>query len=130
MINPQWEAAKVWRQGLKPGNGVAIYHRGARRDQYSIGAVTRVTATQILATNAVGREMRFNREYGREVGPGSHDIVEITPQIRASIKEARDRSEFGALCYRPDNLPADEIAVMLEALKTHRAYKETPQSEQ
>lgn len=129
MSNPQWEAAKAWRQGLQPGNGVAICDIHARRDRYSIGTVERITATQLIVNGQFGGELRFNREYGREVGSGRKTIEEITPHIRATIKEAKDRSEFNSLVYRPENLPADEIAVMLEALKTHRAFKETPQSE-
>lgn len=129
MINQKWEAEKAWRQSLKPGNGVAIVWHGSRDYRYSIGAVSRITATQVLVTDEQNRQFRFNRESGREVGPGRKGIEEITPQIRAKMKETADRSEFATICYRPDNLPADEIAVMLEALKTYRAFKETPQSE-
>lgn len=129
MSNEKWEAEKAWRHSLKPGNGVAMRGRGVHRNTYSIGTVERTTATQLIVLNAVGRELRFNRDSGREVGSGMHSLEEITPYIRAKIKEDKDRSEFGALCYRPDNLPADEIAVMLEALKTYREFKETTQSE-
>jgi hypothetical protein len=128
MSNDKYEQEKAWRRDLHEGKGVAICNNMARRDRYTTGTVSRVTATQLIITNYVGRELRFNRDSGREVGSGRSEIQEITPQIRASIKEHRDRAEFSALTYRPDNLPADEIAAMLEAVKVLREFKATKAS--
>lgn len=129
MSTTKYERAKEWRRHLHEGRGVAICNMGNHKDRYSIGTVERCTATQLIVSNHVGYSIRFNRETGRQVGTGRMEIEEITPEIRAMIKEASDRREFGNLAYRPDNLPADEIAVMLEALKTYRATKEAQQSE-
>lgn len=118
---------KEWRQSLKQGDGVVI-SEGSRLDSKSIAVVERTTSTQIIVLSSLGRERRFNKSMGREVGsPYGARLSPITAGARAQIQAAKNRQEFGSLTYRPDRLADDEIAVMLEAVKALRASKETPE---
>lgn len=107
-----------WLAGLGEGSQVAIEGRGVVTNWvYSAPrelTVVRTTKTQLIASGG-GREQRFRRDDGREVG-GRDRIVPYTEAIAREIVEANDRSRFSRLAAKEGkDLSARHIAAMLEA---------------
>lgn len=79
---------KAWTDSLRAHQVVAVANGGYGRRSYSVGTVTRLTATQVLVRNAHQQEKRYRRDTASEVGGPrySQGIWPLTPAIRESIE--------------------------------------------
>lgn len=82
---------------IKVGDKLAMREKGSGWGRYSIShrilVVERVTATQVvcLNENGGGREIRFRKSDGREIGESYSYAEPATEELLSSINEQRSR---------------------------------------
>jgi hypothetical protein len=108
----------LWLRSLQPGQGAVINH--GHGNDYWLATVERRTATQIIVKSSTGREMRFRRDDGKEVGGGGRwtsapQLVPMTPRIRDEMDLRRLRSWLDGIAYH--NAKVKPTLAQLKAMK-------------
>lgn len=104
---------KEWLDSLKPGDEVAVFGGGYRRN-YEIATVLRRTRTQIIISSS-RHEVRVRADSGILIGRSYGDIKRLTDQIREQISARSRRDRLAVLTVKIQHLTDTQVGAMLEA---------------
>lgn len=97
------EATREWLDALKPQDEIALDTGSYSVSTFIKTRVLRLTATQVVVADPhTGRERRFRKQDGREVGGDggwsrTDRITPLTPAVRERIETAKLKAWIGSL---------------------------------